>query len=407
MQIAIPKSFIIQVSTLLIWILLHSLVASAQNANSFYHKGKHLTYKKDYQNALAAFNQTLAIDPNHIKALYERGVIRLYYLSDPELALADLELVYQKEPGFSKTIYYNLANAQSNLGWNEIAIENFNKSLDRLPKFICAANNRGICKFDLGNYEEALQDFDVALKKDSKEHIKNIYINRASVFAKLGQWENAKKDYENSLAIDPFNQHLFTNRASWEINRLEFGAAMNDLSIALNLQETTKANTQPDLFNQRGFLYFLGGNYQKALEDDDSMLTSKKKEYQLLYNYRNAAALALEKKQNNTFQCIVWDDFVGNTNLLLHATINRKTKINKTLGGILYCGKSLENPEPTLLVDGSPVSCKWKKLVSTQQEGFTIMSLQSDCYPLKGKHSYQLQIGFSTSQMVIINQDIH
>ncbi len=401
------KSFVIQTPILLIWILLYSLLASAQNANSFYNKGKQLTQKKDYVNALAAFNQALALDPSHIKTLYERGVLQLYYLYDPEPALADFELVYQKEPGFSKTIFYDMANAYSRIGFNEIAIENFNKSLDRLPKFICAANNRGICKSDLGNYEEALQDFDIALKKDSKDHKKNIYINRANVLANLGQWENAKKDYENSLAIDPFNQHVFTNRASWEIDRLEFGAAMNDLSIALNLQETTKANTQADLLNQRGFLYFLSGNYLKALQDDDSMLICKKKEYQILYNYRNDAELALQKKQNNAFQCIVWDDFVGNTNYLLHATINRKNKINKTLAGILYCGATHENQEPILLVDGLPVSCKWKTSVSTQQEGFKVMAIQSDFYPLKGNHSYQLQIGLSLSQLVIINQDIY
>ncbi|MEY2903943.1 MAG: hypothetical protein RLY89_3049 [Bacteroidota bacterium] len=399
-----PKSFYISIPFLLIWFLLYSLQAEAQTANSFFQKGKNLTYKKDYQNALSAFNQALAMDPNHIKALYERGVLRLYYLDQSELALADLQLVYQKEPGFSKIIYYNLANAQSNLGWNEIAIENFNKSLEHLPKFVCAANNRGMCKSELGKYEEALIDFDVALKKDSKEHKKNIFINRANVFANLGQWENAKKDYESSLAIDPFNQHVFINRASWEIKRLEFGSAMNDLSIALNLEEKIKDNSRADHFNQRGFLYFLSGNIQKAIEDDDSMQISKEKDYQILFNYR-AFASSILQNQNKDFTCIVWDDLVGNTNNLYQATINRKNKIPKTLGGILYSKEYQANMEPNLLVDGSPVSCKWKKSAIQQQQEFTVIPLQSDFFPLKGKHSYQLQIGSTVSQLVFINQE--
>lgn len=399
------KYFNIQVPILLIWILLQSLTSSAQNANSFFHKGKQLTQKKDYVNALAAFNQALALEPNHIKALYERGVLRLYYLDQSELALADLQLVFQKEPEFSKTIYYNLANAQSNLGWNEIAIENFNKSLERLPRFICAANNRGICKSDLGNYEEALLDFDNALKKDSKEHKKNIYINRANAYAYLGQWENAKKDFENALAIDPFNLYVFSTRADWEIDRMEYGAAMNDLSIALNLQETLKNNKKPHLFNQRGFLYFLSGNYQKAIEDDDSMRNCKKQDFQLQFNYRNFAEKALLQQQTIAFNCIEWNDLVGNTNSLYHATIIRKNKINQTLGGILYYGGSQEELEPNLLVDGLPVSCKWKKSVPNQQQGFTVMPFQSDFYPLTGKHSYQLQFGSSVSQIVFINQE--
>lgn len=401
------KTFKIKIPILLIWMLLQSFLAPAQNANSFYHKGKQLTQKKDYVNALAAFNQALALDPNHLKALYDRGIIRLYYLFDPTLALADLSLVIQKDPAFSKIIYYNLANAQSSLDLNEAAIENFNKSLERLPKFICAANNRGICKSDLGFYEEAIRDFDLALKKDSKEHKKNIYINRASVFAELGQWENAKKDYENSLAIDPFNQHVFINRSLWEIYKLEYGAAMNDLSIALNLLETPKSNTKPDLFNSRGFLYFLSGNYQKAIEDDDSMRNCKKQEYQLHFNYRNFAETALQRQQTNAFNCIVWDNFVGNTNHLYNATINRKNKINQTLGGILYSSKIPENTEPVILVDGKPFSCKWEKNSPNLQKDFIVIEFKSDLYPLKGRHSYQLQMGSSISQMVIINQDIH
>ena len=390
---------------ILIWFFFLPNLTAAQNANTYFHKGKQLTLKKDYVNALAAFNQALALDPNHLKALYERGVLRLYYLYDPLLAVADLELVYQKNPTFSKTIFYNLANAQSNLGWNEKAIENFNKSLDRLPKFVCAVNNRGICKSDLGNYEEAIVDFELALKKDSKEHKKHIYINRADVFAALGQWENAKKDYENALAIDPFNLPVFKHRAYWEMKRQEYGAAMNDLSIALNLQETPIDKTKPDLFNNRGFLYFLSGNYQKAIEDDDSLRTCQKKEYQLLYNYRKFTESALSKKQRDAFSCIVWDEFVGNTNYLFQATITREKKITHLLGGIVYCKDLPENTDPIILVDGKQFSCKWKITTLNKQEGFTTIALQSDCYPLKRNHSYQLQLGLSVSQIVFINQE--
>gem|GEM_PF-3016938 len=390
---------------ILLWLFLLPNLASAQNASTYFHKGKQMNFKKDYSNALAAFNQALALDPNHVKALYERGVLRLYYLYEPELALADLELVYQKDPSVSKTIFYDLANAQSSLGLKEIAIENFNKSLERLPRFICAANNRGICQSDLGKYEEALQDFELALKKDSKEHKKHIYINRADVFAALGEWDNAKKDFENSLAIDPYNPYVFKNRAYWEMKRQEFGAAMNDLTIALNLQVTLKDKTKPDLFNNRGFLYFLSGNYQKAIEDDDSLQSCKKKDYQILYDYRKFAESALNKKQADPFSCFVWDEFVGNTNYLFQATINRKTKITHQLGGIFYCKDLPANIDPSILVDGKPFSCKWKKMALNQLEGFTTIALQSDLYPLKGKHSYQLALGLSVSQLVFINQE--
>lgn len=74
----------------------------------------------------------------------------------------------------------------------KVAIEYYEKALEKDPQHSPSYNNCGVAKQDLGEYIEAMIDFDKAIEIDS-EYIIAIY-NRGLCRLCLSEWGNAEKD---------------------------------------------------------------------------------------------------------------------------------------------------------------------------------------------------------------------
>lgn len=69
------------------------------------------------------------------------------------------------------------------------------------PKTAIAYNQRGMAFYDIGNYQLAINDYDMALKFDSQ--FEHAYNNRGNVYYKLGNYPQAIKEYETALDLNP------------------------------------------------------------------------------------------------------------------------------------------------------------------------------------------------------------
>ena len=69
------------------------------------------------------------------------------------------------------------------------------------PEVLPAYYNRGYVKFDLGQYQEALVDYDQAIELDPNSSL--AYNNRGYAKANLGQYQEALTDYDQAIELDP------------------------------------------------------------------------------------------------------------------------------------------------------------------------------------------------------------
>jgi tetratricopeptide (TPR) repeat protein len=99
--------------------------------------------------------------------------------------------------------YYNRGIAYYFLGQYLQAIKDYNKSIELNPEFAEAYYNRGFIYDKLGQYSQAIKDYNKAIELDSGEA--KAYYNRGNAYGKLGQYLQAIKDYNKVIELDPEN----------------------------------------------------------------------------------------------------------------------------------------------------------------------------------------------------------
>jgi len=116
------------------------------------------------EEALAAYDQALAVDPGLAGAHTNRGNV-LRDLGRPEDALAAYDRTLAHDPGHAET-YINRGNILSELGRAEEALSAFDRVLVHSPEHAEAHDGRGSALIALGRLREASDAFDTALRHD-------------------------------------------------------------------------------------------------------------------------------------------------------------------------------------------------------------------------------------------------
>lgn len=90
------------------------------------------------------------------------------------------------------TAYYNRGIAKMELGRFQDAIADYDRAIKIMPDFALAYNNRGVAKYELGRFEDAIADYNKAIK--IMPDFAPAYYNRGAAKEKLGDKEGAKED---------------------------------------------------------------------------------------------------------------------------------------------------------------------------------------------------------------------
>ena len=88
---------------------------------------------------------------------------------------------------------------KSNLGQYEAAIADYDVAIDLNPDYVDAYNNRGVAKSNLGQYEAAIADYDAAIDRNSDDA--NAYINRGEAKVQLQRIDEARQDFDMALNL--------------------------------------------------------------------------------------------------------------------------------------------------------------------------------------------------------------
>jgi tetratricopeptide (TPR) repeat protein len=200
-------------------------------AVAFERRGLALFDKKDYDGAIADYDQSLTLNPKQVAAFINRGnAWQAQGYNDRAIEDYNQAIrIDQKNP----IAFYNLGVAYEDKGrwefdayvnegsYEEIAIRLFDLAILLNPKYHQALNNRGDAYMILRQYARAIDDFNQAVQIDSHEAL--YFKNRANALRFVGQYDRAIADYRKALTLK------IDERMTKEINGglKELGAVTN------------------------------------------------------------------------------------------------------------------------------------------------------------------------------------
>ena len=141
------------------------------------------------------------------------------------------------------------------------AVNLLNQLIGREPDSAIDYNNRGLMYLQLGEYEQAMADFNWAIALNPQ--LDRAYNNRANCQAMLGNLDKAIADYEIALDLNPYNQRVWINQGITLRELGEYELALETFEIALVIAE----QYQGRIYAERGHTLHLNGDWNWAIAD--------------------------------------------------------------------------------------------------------------------------------------------
>lgn len=170
----------------------------SQDSNQYMEYSVHLNKAGDFENGFKYLDKAVELDPK--LHLGYRGWIRLRKMRDYDKALEDFNRLDSLTPNFVDAPWgedIDFLRGECHFGKNQYqkAIELFNRSIKNLKEDWADIHSfvyLGLCEYELGNYVNAIAEFQRALKQS--EYVPESYFGMAKAYQKLGQIEKAKEN---------------------------------------------------------------------------------------------------------------------------------------------------------------------------------------------------------------------
>ena len=157
--------------------------------------------------------------------------------------------------------YYNRGDTFFDLGKFEDAIQNYDKAIELDSNVNSACYyNRGTAYFSLGKFEDAIQDYNKAI--DLNPNDESVYYNRGVAFIYLNEYEKAIENLSKAIDLNPNKDSTYYNRGIAFTNLSDSEKAIKDFNKAIDLNSNNAS-----YYNNRGTLYINQGNYDEAVKD--------------------------------------------------------------------------------------------------------------------------------------------
>ena len=183
--------------------------ANPRSAAALTNYGNILSSLGRYPQALASFDQALALQPDPI-ALNNKGSI-LHRTGRFDEALACYARAIAMQPHYAEA-HYNRGNSQFETGQLEDALDSYDKAIAAAPQYSDAMNKRGVTLHARSQFKEAIAAFDQALmiRPDDAQALSNRSISLWS----SGDFADALKSADLALAIDPLLAPTWSHRGN-------------------------------------------------------------------------------------------------------------------------------------------------------------------------------------------------
>ena len=178
-----------------------------------------------------AYNQILAMQPDHFDSLHLRAVI-FHQRGDHTEAVRQIDLALKSNPNNIFALN-NRGIALKELKRFEEALASYDRALTVRPDYAEALLNRGAILHELRRFDEALASYDRALTV--RPDYADASYNRGNTLRELRQFEDALASYDRALMIRPDYAEAFMNCGITlhELKRFEDALVSYERALAL------------------------------------------------------------------------------------------------------------------------------------------------------------------------------
>ncbi len=190
--------------------------------------------------------------------------------------------------------FRNRANYRRDQGRIEEALSDYDSALKLKPDG-ALYNSRAKLYFNLQKYELAMKDYNQAIKTDSTKG--EYYINRGAVWALSNNMPMALEDFNKGLQLEPNHANGYKNRSLIYQSFGQWDNAISDISIYLKMHPE-----DADLWYERGRLKNVTNKPNEALTDLNRAIQLNSK--QGLYFYEKMKCFLLLGQKQNALQML-------------------------------------------------------------------------------------------------------
>jgi tetratricopeptide (TPR) repeat protein len=229
-----------------------------------------------YEEALANFDQSIEIQPECDKTWLYRGYA-LEKLGRYQEALASFDKATEIQPQDEQNWLYR-GPVLRYLGRSQEAIDSYKKALEINPESYSAWNSLGFSLHKLSRYEEAVEQYDKALQ--IRPNYYYAWVNRGNALEKMKLYEEAVSSFDRALEIQPDSNRVWRLRA----NLLEDLGRYEEALKSYRKIGELKSEDFWDWYYQAYGLYYLC-RYEEAIESYDTAIQLMKERFDDEYRW--------------------------------------------------------------------------------------------------------------------------
>jgi tetratricopeptide (TPR) repeat protein len=173
------------------------------NAEFYTIRGAIWAEKKEYDKAIADFNEAIRLDPKNASAQSARDLAR-HQKSELDKATANHGQAMRRDPKWAVS-YYNRGLAWHKRGDFDKAIADFNQAIRFDPNHAGAYSARGDAWQSKGDIDKAISDYNEAIRLDPKQAAARGH--RGIALHKQGNYDKARADWNEAIRLDPKDLH--------------------------------------------------------------------------------------------------------------------------------------------------------------------------------------------------------
>ncbi len=225
-------------------------------------------------------NSWFSIDQANLSRLYLNRAVAKEKLGRLDEAIQDDDEALRNQPDnalakSNRAIHHTQRGGNYlNAGNNQAAFDDYNKAIQDNATNADYFVNRGVASERLGNYDEAIKDYTEAIRlKPGYPLAKNnravAFDKRGNIHLNAGNNQAAFDDYNRAIQDNATNADYFVNRGAANQRLGNYPVAIQDYTEALRLKPgyPLAKNNRAVAFDKRGNIHLNAGNNQAAFDD--------------------------------------------------------------------------------------------------------------------------------------------
>jgi lipoprotein NlpI len=192
--------------------------------------------------------------------------------------------------------HVNRGNAHSDAQAFDEAILDYDDALKRDPTHAVAFYDRGSAYRMKQDHDKAIADYGRAIALNPR--YEDAFVNRGVAYAAKGDLDRAIADYTTALLLDSTDATAYRNRGDVYLEKGTPDLAMEDYNEAIK-----QAPADASGLRSRGYLHFYLGDFARAADDLARVVTAEPDDlYAMLWTYLAAARTDAESARKNLAQ---------------------------------------------------------------------------------------------------------